>query len=207
MTGEKVLLARAKKGEIAAFESLMTAYENRVYTLALRSMGSEQDAADITQEVFLRTWKNLDSFRGDSSFSTWLYRVTSNLCIDFARKRAAEGGMASIDDAESLAASIADTSRTIQPEQAIENQELREELQYALAQLSEEHRKVVLLRDVAGLAYIEIARTLGIEEGTVKSRLARARSALRKILLERGNISLPTSSKLAEGRRADHESL
>ena len=207
MTGEKVLLARAKKGEIAAFESLMTAYENRVYTLALRSMGSEQDAADITQEVFLRTWKNLDSFRGDSSFSTWLYRVTSNLCIDFARKRATEGGMASIDDAESLAASIADTSRTIQPEQAIENQELREELQYALAQLSEEHRKVVLLRDVAGLAYIEIARTLGIEEGTVKSRLARARSALRKILLERGNISLPTSSKLAEGRRADHESL
>lgn len=207
MTGEKVLLARAKKGEIAAFESLMTAYENRVYTLALRSMGSAQDAADITQEVFLRTWKNLDSFRGDSSFSTWLYRVTSNLCIDFARKRAAEGGMASIDDAESLAASIADTSRTIQPEQAIENQELREELQYALAQLSEEHRKVVLLRDVAGLAYIEIARTLGIEEGTVKSRLARARSALRKILLERGNISLPTSSKLAEGRRADHESL
>lgn len=205
MTGEKVLLARAKKGEIAAFESLMTAYENRVYTLALRSTGSAQDAADITQEVFLRAWKSLDSFRGDSSLSTWLYRVTSNLCVDFARKRAAEGNTASIDDTESPAASIPDPSRTIQPEQVVENQELREELQHALAQLSEEHRKVVLLRDVAGLTYIEIARTLGIEEGTVKSRLARARNSLRKILLERGNISRSTSSKQAEGRRAEHE--
>ena len=151
MTGEKVLLARARKGEIAAFESLMTAYENRIYTLALRSTGSEQDAADITQEVFLRAWKSLDTFRGDSSLSTWLYRVTSNLCVDFARKKTSEGFAVSIDDEESPAASIADPSWAVQPEQAVENQELREELQYALAQLSEEHRRVVLLRDVAGL--------------------------------------------------------
>lgn len=205
MTGEKVLLARAKKGEIAAFESLMTAYENRIYSLALRSTGSEQDAADITQEVFLRAWKNLDSFRGDSSLSTWLYRVTSNLCVDFARKKAAEGMPTSIDDEESPAADLADSSRMAQPEVAAENSELREELQFALAQLSEEHRRVVLLRDVAGMTYTDIARTLGLEEGTVKSRLARARASLRKILLERGNISLSASSKQAEGRRADHE--
>lgn len=205
MTGEKVLLARAKKGEIAAFESLMTAYENRIYSLALRSTGSEQDAADITQEVFLRAWKNLDSFRGDSSLSTWLYRVTSNLCVDFARKKAAEGMPSSIDDEESPAADLADPSRITQPEAAAENSELREELQFALAQLSEEHRRVVLLRDVAGMTYTDIARTLGLEEGTVKSRLARARAGLRKILLERGNISLSASSKQAEGRRADHE--
>ena len=200
MTGEKVLLARAKKGEIAAFESLMTAY-----SLALRSTGSEQDAADITQEVFLRAWKNLDSFRGDSSLSTWLYRVTSNLCVDFARKKAAEGMPSSIDDEESPAADLADASRMAQPEAAAENSELREELQFALAQLSEEHWRVVLLRDVAGMTYTDIARTLGLEEGTVKSRLARARASLRKILLERGNISLSASSKQAEGRRADHE--
>ena len=205
MTGEKVLLARAKKGEIAAFESLMTAYENRIYTLALRSTGSEHDAADITQEVFLRAWKSLDSFRGDSSLSTWLYRVTANLCVDFARRRAAEGQpAASIDDEEGPAAALADPSRAAQPEAAAENQELREELQYALSQLSDEHRRVVLLRDVAGMTYADIARTLGLEEGTVKSRLARARAALRKILLERGNISLSASSKQAEGRRADH---
>lgn len=203
MTGEKVLLARARKGEIAAFESLMTAYENRVYTLALRSTGSEQDAADITQEVFLRAWKGLGSFRGDSSLSTWLYRVTANLCIDFARKKASEGVTTSMDDEECPAALLEDHSRTAQPQQAAENQELREELQYALAQLSEEHRRVVLLRDVAGMTYADIARTLGIEAGTVKSRLARARAALRKILLARGNISCAVPSEQTERRRAD----
>lgn len=86
MTGEKVLLQRAKKGEMAAFESLVTAYERRVYSLALRSTGSEADAADITQEVFLRAYRSLDTFRGESGFSTWLYRITVNLCVDLARK-------------------------------------------------------------------------------------------------------------------------
>ena len=201
MTGEKVLLARAKKGEIAAFETLMRTYENRVYTLALRSTGSEHDAADITQEVFLRAWRNLDSFRGDSSLSTWLYRVTANLCVDLARKKTGEGASASIDDEESPAAAVADPVRMNRPEEAAENNELRQELQYALSQLSEEHRRIVILRDVGGLSYADIARTLGLEEGTVKSRLARARAALRRILTERGNISLASPSKDTEGRR------
>ena len=185
MTGEKVLLARAKKGELAAFESIVTTYESRVFTLALRSTGSEADAADITQEVFLRLWKGLADFRGDSSLSTWLYRVCTNLCVDLARKRAAEQGAVSLDDDENLRAELPDRSDAGRPEAALENSEVARELQTCLSMLS------------------DIAAALELEEGTVKSRLARARAALRKILLQRGNISLPSSSKGQKGGGKD----
>lgn len=203
MTGEKVLLQRAKRGEMAAFESLVSAYERRVYSLALRSTGSEDDAADITQEVFLRAYRALDTFRGDSGFSTWLYRITANLCVDLARKKKA-AQTESLDD-EETAAQVPETRGAHQPEQALENNELRRELDIALSMVSEEHRKIVILRDVAGMTYADIAAALSIEEGTVKSRLARARAALRKILIERGNISLPSASKRTERRREDAE--
>ena len=193
MTGEKVLLQRAKKGEMAAFESLVTAYERRVYSLALRSTGSEADAADITQEVFLRAYRSLDTFRGESGFSTWLYRITVNLCVDLARKN---NPAESLDDEQALEAP--ETRCAYQPETALANSELRRELDAALSLVSEEHRKIVILRDVAGMSYADIAAALELEEGTVKSRLARARAALRKILIERGNISLPSASKQTE---------
>lgn len=193
MTGEKVLLQRAKKGEMAAFESLVTAYERRVYSLALRSTGSEADAADITQEVFLRAYRSLDTFRGESGFSTWLHRITVNLCVDLARKN---NPAESLDDEQALEAP--ETRGAYQPETALANSELRRELDAALSLVSEEHRKIVILRDVAGMSYADIAAALELEEGTVKSRLARARAALRKILIERGNISLPSASKQTE---------
>ena len=193
MTGEKVLLQRAKKGEMAAFESLVTAYERRVYSLALRSTGSEADAADITQEVFLRAYRSLDTFRGESGFSTWLYRITVNLCVDLARKN---NPAESLDDEQALEAP--ETRGAYQPETALANSELRRELDAALSLVSEEHRKIVILRDVAGMSYADIAAALELDEGTVKSRLARARAALRKILIERGNISLPSASKQTE---------
>ena len=202
MTGEKVLLQRAKKGEIAAFEALVSAYERRVYALALRSIGSEDDAADITQEVFLRVYRSLDTFRGDSGFSTWLYRITINLCVDLARKK----NSAPTDplDEEAIGR-VPETRSEHRPEEALESSELRRELDIALSMVSEEHRKIVILRDVAGMTYADIASALSIEEGTVKSRLARARAALRKILIERGNISLPSTSKQTGRRREDAE--
>ena len=198
MSGEQVLLQRAKKGEIAAFEALVNAYERRVYALALRSTGSEADAADITQEVFLRAYRALPTFRGESGLSTWLYRITVNLCVDLARKH---NPTDSLDDEH--AGSIPETRGAHQPEAALANSELRRELDIALSMVSEEHRKIVILRDVAGMSYTDIAAALDLEEGTVKSRLARARKALRKILIERGNISLPSSSKQSERGRED----
>ncbi len=200
MTGEDVLIKRAKKGEMAAFEALVSAYERRVYTLALRSTNSHEDALDITQEVFLKAYKALPSFRGESGFSTWLYRITMNKCVDFARSKK-NITLESIDDENVL--EIQDVKEKNQPEKSLEKNELRDEINIALNMISEEHRRVVVLRDVAGMKYADIAKALSIEEGTVKSRIARAREALRKILIDRGNISLPSTSKQSERRRED----
>jgi len=199
VTEEKVWIQRAQKGDAAAFEQLVTAYERKVYALALRSTGSEADAADLTQEVFLRAWRSLNSFRGDSTVSTWLYRITMNICIDFSRKKSLQ--LVPLADEEGNELPLPDRRTANSPEAALENQELSRELNTALKQLTPEHRQAILLRDVSGLTYQEIGRMLALEEGTVKSRLARARRNLRNILIKRGNISLPSASKEHERRQ------
>lgn len=199
MTDEQELMRRARKGETAAFEQIVTGYERKVYALALRSTGSEADAADLTQEVFLRAWRSLDKFRGDSSVSTWLYRITMNLCIDHSRKNRLQ--TAPLTDEEGTELPLPDTCPANSPEAALDSRELSRELNAALGELTEEHRKIVLLRDVSGLSYQEIGSLLALEEGTVKSRLARARRNLRAILLKRGNIPLPSASKGQERRQ------
>lgn len=198
MSEEKTLLSRARGGEMAAFEELVTRYEKRVYALALRSTGVPEDAADITQEAFLRAWRAMDSFRGDSGFSTWLFRITMNLCVDHARHKNAAPQTQSLTEGEDEhERAIPDAAPT--PEQHLENTELGRELTAALDLVSEEHRRIVLLRDVSGLSYTEIAEALEISEGTVKSRLSRARLALREILIKRGNLLLHASSKNPKG--------
>jgi len=199
VTEEKVWIQRAQKGDAAAFEQLVTAYERKVYALALRSTGSEAYAADLTQEVFLRAWRSLNSFRGDSTVSTWLYRITMNICIDFSRKKSLQ--LVPLADEEGNELPLPDRRTANSPEAALEQQELSAELQAALQELSEEHRQAILLRDISGLSYQEIGRMLSLEEGTVKSRLSRARRNLRSILIKRGNISLPSASKEHERRQ------
>ena len=195
---DKHILARARRGELDAFEELVRQYEKRVYAVALRSSGSPEDAADITQEVFLRARRSIESFRGDSGFSTWLFRITMNLCVDHARHKNAQPQTQPLvvgeEDAERP---IPDTAPT--PEEHLENSELGRELAAALDEVSEEHRRIVLLRDVSGLSYTEIAEVLEISEGTVKSRLSRARIALRTILLRRGNLLPSAASNHTKG--------
>lgn len=194
---DKHILVRAKRGELDAFEELVRRYEKRVYAVALRSSGSPEDAADIVQEVFLRAWRSIESFRGDSGFSTWLFRITMNLCVDFARHKQAQPQTQSIVDEEENERQVPDTAPT--PEEHLENRELGRELAAALEEISEEHRRIVLLRDVSGMSYTEIADVLEISEGTVKSRLSRARIALRKVLLRRGNLFLSAASNSSKG--------
>lgn len=194
---DKHILARAKRGELDAFEELVRRYEKRVYAVALRSSGSPEDAADIVQEVFLRAWRSIESFRGDSGFSTWLFRITMNMCVDFARHKHTQPQTQSIVDEEENERQVPDTAPT--PEEHLENRELGRELAAALGEISEEHRRIVLLRDVSGMSYTEIADVLEISEGTVKSRLSRARIALRKVLLKRGNLFLSAASNPSKG--------
>lgn len=194
---EKHILARARHGELDAFEELVRRYEKRVYAVALRSSGCPEDAADIVQEVFLRAWRSIESFRGDSGFSTWLFRITMNLCVDHARHKHAQPQTQPIMTEDETERPLPDTAPT--PEEHLENSELGRELAAALEEISEEHRRIVLLRDVSGLSYTEIAEVLEISEGTVKSRLSRARIALRKVLLRRGNLFLSAASNPSKG--------
>lgn len=193
---EQELVARAQRGDQEAFARLVEANQNKIYTLALRLTGHPEDAADLAQEAFLRAWRSLPSFQGGSSFSTWLYRLASNLCIDFLRreKRRKSAAAVSLDDEEENAPPLEVPDHRFTPESELERRELRAAVARGLSQLSDDHRQVLVLRELDGLSYAEIAGRLELEEGTVKSRIARARLALRNILLADGNFSPPVSS-------------
>lgn len=196
---EQELVTRAKQGDQDAFAQLVEANQNKIYSLAYRMAGNPEDAADLAQEAFLRAWRTLPSFQGDSSFSTWLYRLTSNLCIDFLRKekrRKTVITVSSLDDDEGAAPTDVPDHR-FNPEDELDRKELRNAVGQALLKLSDEHRQVLILRELDGLSYTEIADRLELGEGTVKSRIARARLALRNILLETGNFSSPFSSTIS----------
>lgn len=194
----------ARQGDRDAFAALVEQHQGKVYNLALRLTGSVEDASDVAQEAFLKAWRGLASFQGESSFSTWLYKLTSNAAIDFLRRRARQKGVESslsLDEGDNgLAALTPDPTPT--PQEQLEHRELQTALSDALARLSLEHRQALSLR-LTGLSYAEIAQALAVEEGTVKSRIARARLNLRNYLRESGNLPGLSSSKEAEhtGRR------
>lgn len=192
------LVARAQAGDQDAFAVLVERHQGKVYSLSLRLTGSAEDAADLSQEALFKAWRGLSSFQGESAFSTWLYRLTHNLCIDFLRResRRRRLGDMSLDDEEYNGANlIAAPAPT--PQAVLEGAELREELERGLARLSQDHRQALALR-LAGLSYAEIAAFLEVEEGTVKSRIARARLSLRNFLREGGNFSGGISSEWVE---------
>lgn len=196
MKPEWELVQRARQGDEDSFAALVEQNQGRIYNLALRMVGNPDDAAELCQEAFLNAWKGLGKFQGDSSFATWLYRLTSNVCIDFLRKEKRRSTLSMTvsldDDGEAQQADLPD--ERFSPHAEAERRERQEILRAGLAALSEEHRKVLILRELEGLSYGEIAQILGLEEGTVKSRIARARLALRKYLIKSGNFFDASSS-------------
>lgn len=192
---ERELVARAKAGDPHAFEQLVLDNQNKVYTLAVRMVGDREEAADLAQEAFLKAWKGLESFQGDSSFSTWVYRLTTNVCIDFLRKRDRRREVTpalSLDDEEAAWAEPGDWSQD--PQHQLEREELHQAVARGLEALPDHQRQILTLRELSGLSYQEIGDALDLDLGTVKSRIARARLALRKMLLAEGNFSPPPPS-------------
>lgn len=197
---EQELVARAKAGDQDAFERLVLDNQNRVYSLALRMAGDREEAADLAQEAFLKAWQGLPAFQGDSSFATWVYRLAVNVCIDFLRKRKRRqkaGAVLSLDDGEAGWTEPADWDQD--PQRKLEQAELSRAVARGLEKLPDHHRQILTLRELSGLSYQEIGRTLELDMGTVKSRLARARLALRGILLAEGNLFSSAPSKPSKG--------
>lgn len=178
---ESSLIAAAKGGDASAFETLMGAYEQRVYALCLRMMGNPHDGEDCAQEAMLRIWQKLPQFRGDSAFSTWVYRVTASCCTDALRRRRPQPSLDALREDGFDARDDAPT-----PPEAQEAGETQQAIAEALQSVPAPMRSVFLLRDVHGLSVEDTARALGISGGTVKSRLSRAREKLAQHLRAKG---------------------
>lgn len=197
---ERELIARLQKRDEAAFEELIRQYEKKVYTLCFRMCGNSEDAEEAAQDAFLALWRGIDRFRQESSLSTWIYRLATNACIDTLRRRKKQSGSVSLDD-EELFVDAVDTSP--QPQETVEHREVQKLLQEGLSALPEEYRKVLILREIEGLSYTEIAESASIELGTVKSRISRGRSLLRNFLSGNGNFFEIASSKVTECNREE----
>ena len=186
---DKTLVERARQGNQDAFEMLVRQYEKQVYTLTLRMSRNREDALDLSQEVFLRVYRALPSFRGEASFSSWLYRLTYNACLDHARKtkKRQELSLSRWHDEDGEYETQLSDER-FSPDKQWEKKERLQAIARAMDMLSPQHRAILTLREIQGLSYEEIALVLALPEGTIKSRLARAREALRNILTSRGNF-------------------
>ena len=156
---ERELIARLQKRDEAAFEELIRQYEKKVYTLCFRMCGNSEDAEEAAQDAFLALWRGIDRFRQESSLSTWIYRLATNACIDTLRRKK-QSGSVSLDD-EELFVDAVDTSP--QPQETVEHREAQKLLQEGLSALPEEYRKVLILREIEGLSYTEIAESASTE--------------------------------------------
>ena len=186
---ELIIIKKVLDGDRNAFEDLVLANQKNVYNLALKMTGNEEDALDISQEAFFKAYRQLEGFRGESRFSVWMYRLTYNLSIDFLRKKskAKVVPLTFQDDSdESQSIEIPDLRNL--PEDILTRRETREIIAVGIKALGQSHREILVMREITGMSYSEIAEAIGISEGTVKSRIARARMSLVNFLVENGTF-------------------
>ncbi len=180
------LVKRCQAGQAEAFDELVTRYQTRIFAMIYNMVHNEQDAWDLAQESFIKAWKSIKRFRGRSSFYTWIYRIVMNVTIDWLRKKQVKGAGMEFDDALQLK-EIDPASKTVPkadplPHERMERREIRAKIDKAIAQLSPEHRAVILMKEIEEMQYHEIAETLDCSIGTVMSRLFYARKKLQNLL-------------------------
>ena len=187
--GDDVLVGQYIRGDSSAMERLVLKYQSRLYNVILRICANPDDAAELTQETFVKVIENIGRFQGKSSFYTWAFRIAVNVTLNFCRRRA-RMGFRSLDAGEQglgertvqLLREFLRNDKSPNPESVAQNREMAEIIAQCLMKLDESHRTVVILRDIEGMSYAQMAEVLKIELGTVRSRLSRARGKLREIL-------------------------
>jgi len=195
---ESALIARVLAGDADAFEPLVLEHQTNVYRLALRLMGNEADAADAAQDAFVKAYTSLSSFRGDSRFSVWLYRLTNNVCIDALRRRRDTVPLET-EDVQGEAEELPLPDERWSPEILAERAEDIRAVRTAMAALPPDCREILTLREIGGLSYEELSAALHLELGTVRSRLSRARKKLADELMKSGNYTPAPHVKQQEG--------
>lgn len=182
---EKILLKKAIKGDITSFETLIKRYQSRAYNIAFRILGNEEDAKDAVQDSFIKIYRSLQKFKGNSSFYTWIYRIVTNTCYDFIKKRKKiQKNVSSLTQYNHfLEGEIQDIKDELyEPEKIIDQKEETNNIIRCLNKLTLDHKIIIILRDVQGFSYEEISQILNCSEGTVKSRINRARHKLKEIV-------------------------
>ena len=200
MTAEEELrlVKCAAGGDEGAFEKLVIENEKLIYNVALKITGNPDDAEDVAQEAFIKAYRNLGSFRGESRFSGWLYRLCYNAAMDHIRKTR-DPNLRSLtnDDGSDAELDVSDPAPT--PEESAERKETQRIVREAVNQLDDDKREILIMREFSGMSYTNIADALGIEEGTVKSRISRARASLAEILRQSGTFSQLSESNSRKG--------
>jgi len=198
---DHTLVQRARSGDERAFRLLVERYQKKVYAVALGMVKDREEAMDVVQEAFVKVHRSLDTFKADATFYTWLYRITVNVCIDVIRRRGAMRSD-SVEFDERIGHDLAEANLGAvssqlgsNPEKSVLQRELGDKIQEALEQIPEKHRAILLLRELDGLSYEELAQVLEIPKGTVMSRLFHARAKVQKLLSESLGIPLPAEGE------------
>lgn len=182
---DKPLVARCQQGDTAAFDELITRHRNRAFAMMYQMTRNDEDAWDLTQDAFVKAWKNIGRFRGESAFYTWLYRILMNVGLDWLRRKQVKGD-AEFDDTIGLknvaAGATTAPRKDLEPAEKIADAEIRKRVDAAILKLTPDHRAVIVMRELDGMDYQEIADTVGCTLGTVMSRLFYARKKLQTLL-------------------------